>query len=66
MHPERNDMNNRNIDQPSVVINPLFARVLGMSETMVVAFPFRAGMRPAKDPRETPAARPLPFDARRN
>lgn len=59
-------MNERNMELPGFVINPLFARALGTDEVMVLAFPFRAGMRPEQDRVAKPAKQTSRPDPRRN
>jgi hypothetical protein len=59
-------MNERNMEHPGFVINPLFAHALATGEVMVLAFPFRAGMRAAADRVEETVPEEPHRDPRRN
>ena len=59
-------MNNSNQTRKSGPVNPIFARMFGSNDVVVMNSLFRAGMRPAKDTNERPSAPAVSPDPRRN
>ena len=58
-------MTKRKNAEPTPVVNPIFASVLGSEEVLVLNSLFQAGMRPARDPDKRPKKR-YAADSRRN
>jgi hypothetical protein len=59
-------MNNSNQIKKTGPVNPLFARMFGSNEVVVMNSLFRAGMRPAKDVDEKPTSPAAPINGHQN